>query len=269
MPDGQIESINFDGVSARVFRTLGSDLSISLEPPEATPYVTAGKDTAPDDIVSFVNERLPTIREMRQEMIKRYGETPVRECRYQTGDVAYVLGRPFMLRVYPTSPGRQLRHAARGRANTGAKVHADVSLIELFVVQTGNYDQRRLAFLSWANGVLANNVEEIVRQAQEAAEIVGRVPSKVQVRAMHTGLFRFDETRGTIWASDALVPYPPVCVAYAFMREAARHVIPAGDTDAERDAAAEQRKALIAKGCPGWVRAKAILEAEDSPYKRQ
>ncbi|MCH3942621.1 MAG: hypothetical protein LKE37_02735 [Atopobiaceae bacterium] len=268
----QVESINFDGISARVFRSASPDLYVALEPPEARPFVVANNDEKPDDIVSFVTERLGLIREMRADMAKHFSKTKSLECRYQTGDVAYVLGRPFMLRVFPTSSGRKLRHAARGRANTTASVHTDVSLVDLFVIQTGNYDQRRLAFTSWASGIFAQNAQSIVDQAAGMAGIVDALPGPVRVRPMRSKLFRLDGARRTVWASDDLIPYPAVCVGYAFMSAMARELVPAapeGASQQERDAVRAEREALVAKGCPGWQRARLIMEAEDSPYKRQ
>lgn len=265
-----IESIGFDGVEARVYRSAGPDLYFQLEPPDAKPAIVANTDATSDQIVEFVNRNLPLVREMRADMTKHFAHTKSLECRYQTGDVAYVLGRPFMLRVFSSAAGRKLRHAARGRANTGTRVNGDVSLVEIFVIQMGDYDQRRLAFTSWASGVYRKNVEGIIAQAAGDAGISQQVPHRIQTRPMRSGHVRFDPARDTIWISDGLIPYPPVCTAYAFMAAAARELIPdLSETSDEHEEIEKRRHDLIAKGCPGWVRAKAIFDAENSPYARQ
>lgn len=265
-----IESIGFDDVEARVFRSASPDLYFQLEPPEAKPSIVANRDASNDQIIEFVNKNLTLVRELRADMLKHFAHTKSLECRYQTGDVAYVLGRPFMLRVFSSAQGRKMRHAARGRANTSTRVNADVSLVELFVIQLGNYDQRRLAFTSWASGVFRNNVEGIITQAANDAGIADQVPHKVQVRPMRSGHVRFDAARDTVWISDSLIPYPPVCTAYAFMSAASRELIPdLAETSGEHDAIAQERRELVATGCPGWVRAKAIFDEKDGPYTRQ
>jgi len=268
----QIEQIHFDGIDARVFRGASPDVFIAFEPPEAKPFVSAGLKTPPEELVAFVNERLPSIRDMRAEMIRHFSKTNSLECRFQTGDVAYLLGRPFMIRVYPEDSSRKLRHAARGRGNTTVTVHADISLVNIFVIQVGSYDQRRLTFMKWASAVFAKNAQMIVDQASSMAGITDKVPGKVQTRPMRGRLVRLDPIRHVVWMSEDLLAFPPICIGYAFMNEMARELAPLADGGAmpeERERAKDAHDAFVERGCPSWRRAKEILDAENSPYRRQ
>ena len=268
----KIEQLNFDGVDARVIRVPSPGIFVALEPPDARPYISANFKASPDEIVAFVNERLPRIRDMRADMIKHFSKTNSLECRFQTGDVAYLLGRPFMIRVYPEASGRKLRHAARGRANTTATAYTDISLVNIFVIQVGSYDQRRFTFMKWASAVFAQNAQSIVDQASSMAGITDKVPGKVQTRPMRGRLVKIDPTRHVVWMSEDLLAFPPICIGYAFMNEMARELAPlAGDgaTPEEREQARAAHDAFVEKGCPSWRRAKELLDAENSPYRRQ
>ena len=268
----KIEQVHFDGLDVRVFRGPSPDLFIAFEPPDAKPYISASFKTTPDEIVAFVNERLTSIRGIRADMLKHFSKTKSLECRFQTGDVAYLFGRPFMIRVYPEASGRTLRHAARGRANTTATAYTDISLVNIFVIQVGSYDQRRFTFMKWASGVFAKNAQSIVDQASSMAGITDKVPGKVQTRPMRGRLVKIDPVRHVVWMSEDLLAFPPVCVGYAFMNEMARELAPlAGDgaTPEEREQARAAHDAFVEKGCPSWRRAKELLDAESSPYRRQ
>jgi predicted metal-dependent hydrolase len=268
----QIEQVHFDGIDARVFRGPSPDLFIAFEPPDAKPFVSANFKTPPEEIVAFVNERLPSIRDLRADMVKHFSKTSSLECRFQTGDVAYLLGRPFMIRVYPEASGRKLRHAARGRANTTTTVYADISLVNIFVIQVGSYDQRRFTFMKWASAAFAKSAQSIVDQASSMAGITGKVPGKVQTRPMRGRLVKLDPTRHVVWMSEDLLAFPPICIGYAFMNEMARELAPLADggaTPEEREQARDAHDAFIERGCPSWRRAKKILDAENSPYRRQ
>ena len=257
----QIETVNFDDLHARVNRIARPDLYLALEPPAADPYIVAGKEIKPDDIVAFVSERLGIIRELRTDMIKRFQKSSSMECRFQTGDVAHLYGRPFMIRVRPLAK-KKLKQGAHGRVNVNATMHHDVSVIDLYVMNTGDYDQRKLAFWAWVDGIFFMNARSITHGCAESAGIADRVPTDVRARDMSKTRVKIDLTHNVTWVSRELAPYPMECVAYTFMTCAAHTLYP-------DEADEESRRTLVATGCPTWQHARALLDDKDSPYARQ
>ena len=242
LSSGWVDTVSFDGVTAQVVRK-GSETYFTLDPPDAAPTLVTPRDTPNEKLLDFVRANLSELRRMRKEMIKRHTKGKA-HLRYRTGDVAYVLGRPFMLRVSSLAEGGQFRHAARGRAQTSVGVNAAVSLIELRVFKAGDYDQRKGTFMSWASTVLLRNAERLCRDAAAAVGLEDSVPASFRVRAMRDSLVRIDRTQDIVWLSEDLVGLDAMCTVYAFMRQLA-------DGDAE----------LIAKGCPSWEKAKELIEA--------
>ncbi|MBQ9058554.1 MAG: DUF45 domain-containing protein [Atopobiaceae bacterium] len=264
--EGRIDTINFDGVTAQVKRIEANEVYFSLAPPDAAPTVHVNKELSNQQVIDFVTRRLGDVRQMRNEMIKRNAKGPQKTCRYQTGDVAYVLGRPFMIRVYPIRQGKGMKKASRGRANTSVRIDSELGLIELYVLQTGNFDQRRLTFLSWANQILARNASKLCTQALARAGIADVPTFDYRVITMHDGLVRIDMANNIVWLSETLVAWPPSCTVYAFMREYARHSIVDDD---EAGNVEQRRRELIEAGYANWEEAKALLEDKQAVYRRQ
>jgi hypothetical protein len=259
--DESNEQVNFDDQHAPIYRIDRNDLYIALQPPDAAPYVVAGRDMEADFIVKFIQDRVPLLRELRADMLKRYEKSPSLECRYQTGDVAYLFGRPFMLRV-STLGKSKMKAGMHGRVNVNATMHNDVSLINLYVMQMGSYDQRRAAYTAWADGVFLMNARSITEGCARTANITATAPATVRTRDMPSSWCQMDVDHGITWMSRRLAPYPPECIAYAFMAAAARTLLPADATEA-------QRHALIEAGCPTWEHAQATLNDKTSPFARQ
>lgn len=255
------EQVNFDGLHAPIFRIDRNDIYMALQPPDASPYVVANREMDSEFIIKFIQDRVPLIRELRADMLKRFEKSPSMECRYQTGDVAYLFGRPFMLRV-STLGKSKMKAGMHGRVNVNATMHNDVSLINLYVMQLGSYDQRRQAFNAWADGVFLQNARSVTDGCARAANITAAVPATVRTRDMPSAWCQMDAAHGVTWMSKRLAPYPVECVAYAYMAAAARTVLPADATD-------QARHALIAAGCPTWEHAKATLDDKNSPFARQ
>ena len=267
-PDGGrlISSISFDGIECPVVRTQVHETYFAFQPPNGAPTIYTDDLQTNDGIIAFVDQWLPKAKLVMADVQKRYRKSTSPDCRYQTGDVAYVFGRPFLLHVYPQSRGR-MRHASRGRANLGVRLVAEVSLIELFVMQTGSYDQRRESFMSWADGVLARNGAGLFAQAAERAGVAfARRNFSVRAREMRERLVRIDEKTGVVWLSRDLIAFPPMCCAYACAREIAQHSVPSTVVGEERDAAVAK---IVHAGCPDWELAHATLFEKDSVFRRQ
>lgn len=256
------ERINYtrpDGVDVEVpiVRAGMPDLFVALQPPDALPYVMAPRDMQPQQIVDFFAARVEQVEELREEMLKRFAKTDSQKCRYQTGDVAYVMGRPFQLRVYPLGDKPQkVKGGARGRTTSKYSINAEISLLTLYVMHPRNYDEAKRAFNGYAENVILNNA---VKLASDFASVLmpGQKVPNVRLRAMRDR-WSSDEA-GALWLSEDLIPYPPDCLVYVIWRELEkRATIPE-----------EDMRELFERTLPGWKHARDLLATRAEPYSLQ
>lgn len=251
------ESLTFEGMDIPIVRANMPELFLALRPPEAAPYIMAPRDMNPQVIVDFFGAHIPSMMELRREMLKRYEKSPGRKCRYQTGDVAYVMGRPFQLRVYPlSSTSRKVKAGARGRATAKYSVDGAISLITLYVVHPRNFDEARLAFQGYGQTVLLNNAVKLA--ADFAAFLLpDRAVPPVRMRAMR-GRWASSEA-GALWLSDDLIPYPPDCLVYVLWHELAK----------ESPLPPQQIEERFQSVLPGWREAARLLAERPEPFSLQ
>ena len=255
IPDEQLESANltslaFDDVTVTVRRIQVEESYFVLYPPNGDVVLCMGRSASNRAALQLAKRRLPDVRRMRAEMLKRFSKgSPT--CRYETGDVAYVMGRPFMLRVNSAMQGKGMRHASRGRATPRTVVDPEVSLVELQVLQTGSYEQRRGCFMSWASGVLTANAARLGAKVCEAAGLERDVlPEQFRVRPMRDALLKLDYKQGVCWLSEDLVGLVPACVSYAFALRLAE----------SRGLAGDDLSQFVEKACPERQAAKEAVE---------
>jgi len=258
----QLEVIEFHGeysdIKVLVRRSASNEIYLALQPPEAMPYVVAPFGMPINDVAAFVQARLEVIRELRHEMLKSFKKSKSLKCRFRSGDVVHLLGRPFMLRVYSPSTTRTMKKSSRGRANVKASVQQDVSVILLEVIQTGNYDQGRLAFLSFAKPVFSRNIKSLLQQCMQRVFPEAHVPETVNSRPMRDTWVRIDDEKDTVWFSESLIPYPPHAVVYAYLVEIIKRLA--------TDATEEEHYELLTKGVPNWRDMKALLADPHNPF---
>lgn len=246
-----------DGVEVEVpiYRAGMPEVFVALQPPQAQPYIMAAREADVQDIVKFFAERVAAVEELRRDMQKRFAKGSYGKCRYQTGDVAYVMGRPFQLRVYPLGEKR-MKNAARGRATSKFNIAADVSLITIYVVHPRNYDEAKLAFNGYAENVILRNATGMV---QDFSSLItpGSKPPTVRMRAMR-GRWTSNEA-GALWLSTDIIPYPPDCLVYVIWKELEKlATIPS-----------DQVQAHFERILPGWQAAQKMLADRPEPYNLQ
>lgn len=256
-----VEIIEFDNLKVTIRRQSTHELFIALQPPDALPYIVAPLDKKPDEIVDFVKHWIEVIRELRTEMLKRFEKSKSLKCHYQTGDVAFLFGRPFMLRVYPIASTKKHKQGMRGRANVNAAVRPEISVIDLFLLKEGDYDQGRAAFLALAKPIFSRNVVSLIHQCMELVFPGSPVPVNIKIRPLRSGWVQVDRGRDTVWVSEGLIPYPPECTVYAFLNEMIKVRVP--------EASEEERHELFDKGLPNWKQLKDILADPNSRYSHQ
>ncbi len=256
-PQEKISYTRPDGVEIEVpiYRAGMPEVFVALQPPTAQPYIMAARDMPPQQIVDFFIPHVEEVEELRTDMLKRFSKTSSDKCRYMTGDVAYVMGRPFQLRVYPLGKAN-MKKAARGRATAKYSLNPAVSLITLYVVHPRNFDEAKLAFNSYAEGVILRNATGLVN---DFANILmpGTKPPTVRMRAMRDR-WSSDEA-GALWLSTDLIPYPPDCLVLTIWRELEKKaVIP-------ENLVQEHFERVL----PGWRAAQKMLTERAKPYSNQ
>ena len=247
-PDGQ----HFE---VPIYRAGMPEVFVALQPPEGQPYIMAAREMDPQHIVEFFAAHVAQVDELRADMRKRFAKGGYGKCRYQTGDVAYVMGRPFQLRVYPLGQ-RKMKSAARGRATAKFSLDANISLITLYVVHPKNYDEAKLAFNSYAETILLRNAVGLVNDFSQVL-MPGCTPPQVRMRAMR-GRWSSDEA-GCLWLSTDIIPYPPDCLVYVILRELEKRTT----------LTQEQFAGHLERILPGWKRARDMLAAREAPYSLQ
>ena len=248
---------NGEKVLVPIVRAGMPDLFVALQPPDARPYVMAPLAIEPKQIVDFFTARVAQVEELRVDMLKRFEKSHSLRCRYQTGDIAYVMGRPFQLRVYPLGENRQrVKSGARGRSTSKYSIDPGVSLLTLYVVHPRNYDEARLAFNGYAEQVLLNNAVGLTKDFQELL-CPGAKPPSVRMRAMRD---RWSSAEaGALWLSTDLIPYPPDCLVYVIWRELEKHA------SVPQDQIREQFERVL----PGWKAARQMLVERAEPFSLQ
>lgn len=258
MPERKTETLEMDELKMAIRRQPTHETYVALQPPDAVPYIVAPLDQSIEDIVAFVRHWIEPIREMRTDMLKRFEKSKSLKCRFKTGDVVYLLGRPFMLRVYPLSSSKRQKKSVRGRVNVKATLRAEISVIDLFVMKTGDYDQGRLAFLAFAKPVFARNATSLLSQCMQRVFPEEHVPETVNCRPMRDTWVKIDKERDIVWFSESLIPYPADCLVYAYLVEEIKSIRP--------EATEEERHELLTRGVPNWPQLKAILADQNSIF---
>ncbi|MCL2136578.1 MAG: M48 family metallopeptidase [Coriobacteriia bacterium] len=257
MSERRVEVVRFDDMDVSVRREPTHETYLALEPPDALPYVVAPLDKPIADVGAFVQSHLDVLRELRLDMLKHFKKTKSLRCRFKTGDVAYLLGRPFMIRSNPLSTNKKVK-ATRTRATLQATMHADYSLINLQVVQSGNYDQGKAAFMGFAQTVFSNNIGKLTKQCMGLLDAEKSVPSNIGLRPMRDTWVIIDDERDVVWFSESLIPYPAHAVVYAFANEAVKKLFP--------DADEAERERLLDRAVPDWQAMRDLLASQDDRY---
>jgi hypothetical protein len=251
------EQLEYGGKKVPIQRSGVAEMYIAIAAPEATPYVMAPHDTPPEDIVRFFSERIEKVEGLQADMVKRFAKSQSERCTYKTGDVAYVMGRPYQIRVVPLSTkGSAPSGGSRGRATVKFSVDNEVSLLTLYVMKTADFDQRRLAFRSYAERVVGYNA---LRMAAACLERTGAEEKQVPVRfRAFPGRFASLQS-GCLWLSHDIVAYPVDCLVYAVWRELAP-LSPLSGKD---------YTTALRRNIPGWERAARMLSDHAKPYSNQ
>ena len=249
----QQEVLNYGDTKVPIRRESCAEMYIALQPPNALPYMVVPRKAEVDDIIGFFKARVERVEDLRAKMLKRFAKSKSLRCTYRTGDIAYVMGRPFMLHVVPLNTSGGLSKSARGRATIKYGVDTEVSLITLYVVQLKNYDQAKMAFNSYAHAVIMRNAPSMAegcrrRVMPDAPEVV------VKMREMRGRFAKFDGK--VLWLSTDIAPYPVDCLVYAIWRELM----------AQATVSEEEAQAALESVLPGWKRASQILAEKAEPY---
>ena len=252
----QREQIEYGDTKVPILRQNCAEVYIALQPPQAEPYIVAPRAMEAQEVLDFFVSRVQLVEDLRSKMLKRFSKSQSEKCGYSTGDIVYVMGRPFMLQVYPLSNSKKVKGGSRGRATVQYSVDTDISLLTLYVVKPNDYDQAKAAFLIYARAIVLKNATAFAATCAEAIW-PGKKPPPVRLRAMRD---RFSQMEaGCVWLSNDIVAYPVDCLVYAVWHAMMPHA-----TVSEADVA----EALAAR-LPGHERAAELLATRAKPYSNQ
>lgn len=251
------EKLTYNDTDVPIIRAGMPEMFVALKPPDAQPYLMVPRDAQPQQIADFFAARIPQVEELRADMLKRFEKSPSLKCRYQTGDVAYVMGRPFQLRVYPLGqPKEKVRGGVRGRATSKYAIDAGISLLTLYVVHPRNFDEAKLAFNGYAESVILRNATSLAADFARFLMPGKKVPP-VRMRAMRE---RWSSSEaGAIWLSTDIIPYPPDCLVYTLWRELEKK------SELPEEAIRERFEQIL----PGWREAQRMLSERAKPFSNQ
>lgn len=250
------EQLEYGDVKVPIYRQSCAEIYIALQPPQASPYIVAPHASDVQEIIDFYAARRELVEDLQQKMIKRFQKSQSEKCSYQTGDIAYVMGRPFMLQVHPLGKKTAATGGTRGRASVQYNVNTEVSLLTLFVVKPRDFDQCKASFLIYGRQVMLKNAPNMAAGCLRRIAPDAKVP-QVRMRDM-SGRFSKLEA-GCLWLSTDLVPYPVDCLVYAIWHE----LMPLATIPEEE---VQQHLASV---IPGWERAAELLSTRAKPYSNQ
>ena len=255
MPE-QREQLEYGDVKVPIFRENCAEVYLALQPPQATPYIVAPRAMEADEIIKFFTAHVQVLQDLQSKMLKRFSKSQSEKCSYQTGDIAYVMGRPFMLQVYPLSNKKKVKGGSRGRATVQYSVDTDISLLTLYVVKPTDYDQAKAAFLIYARAIVLKNATSFAASCAEAIW-PGKKAPPVRLRAMRD---RFSQVEaGCLWLSNDIVAYPVECLMYAVWHA----MLPEATIDEQ------EAQALMEAKMPGWQHAAELLSTRAKPFSNQ
>ncbi len=241
-------------VEVKILRFNSPDLFIALTPPSAIPYVVAPLNMPPKVIVEFFCQHVEQIDGMRMDMIKRFEKISSRKCLYRTGDIAYVLGRPFQIRVYPLTEIKEHTHKVfRGQVTAKFSVDEAISLVTLYVVHTKNYDEARNVFYNYAQRVMLNNANSLVRDFSRDLKIEDK-QFVIKTRALKDRMSSYEGS--VFWLSYDMIPYPPDCPVYVLLKQL-KQFTTIDD---------EEYQKVFERILPNWRAAQKLLKERPEPF---
>lgn len=250
------EQIEYGDVKVPILRESIAEMYVALQPPKALPYLVAPREAEPEKIVEFFAAHRAEVEGLQAKMRRRFEKSSSQRCTFRTGDIAYVMGRPFMVETCPLGKASRTGKAMRGRVTLKASVNTDISLMKLIVAKEHDHDQARAAFMSYAVPIISQNAATMARVCLERIAPESAPPA-VRVRNANSELATFDE--GVLRLSEEIVPYPVDCLAYVVWRA----LMPSATIG--NDAAEEALHAIL----PGWERAAEMLRTRAKPYSNQ
>ncbi len=256
MSEGVREQIEYGDTKVPILRESIAEVYIALQPPDAAPYVVAPRAMDAQEIVRFFAERVEKVEYLRDKMRKRFSKSSSEKCSYQAGDIAYVMGRPFILDVNPLGRSKGVRGGARGRANVSYSIDTETSMLSLYVMKTGDYDQCKSAFLIYGRAIVVKNAATVAEGFYRRLEI-DKKPPVVRMRAKRDEFAKVEA--GALWVSEDLVPYPIDCLVYAVWNALGVY------NDVDRGLYSEQLASVL----PGWEHARDLLASRAKPYSNQ
>lgn len=195
-----VSQLEFSSTVVTVTRKAIKNFYVRVDRETGEVRVTAPRRLSDDEIERLLLRDWPWVEKQRKRAALR-PRLPVH--RYETGEIFYLWGRPYVLTVRESPERRPAVCVRAGRL----LLYADASL------EAG---QRQKALEAWYRARLMQGIEAL---SKEAETIVGRRPCEYRIKKMKTRWGTCNAAAGRIWLNLKLAQYRPEILRYIMLHE--------------------------------------------------
>lgn len=227
------EVVRLGTLKVSIIRSGWDQLHFAFQSPNGVPYIVAGTNVPFGDIEAFASRHVQAALMLSQKVRKRYAALrwdPV----YESGEIVYLLGRPYVLYIDSFVPENLLGDAR------ASYLLDEMSVVMLCVRFPESMRTRREAYHAWADGRFKEQAERIISDAlTHAGSKRPRVPNVIVDDLTHDWAY-LNHSMDTLCVNRKLVGYPPECLGYVFVEAVVEALMPQGFDDEVFEHALEQ-----------------------------
>lgn len=227
-----ISRLEYSGTVVTVTRKAIKNFYVRVDRETGEVRVTAPRRLEAAEILRFLQRDWPWVEKQRAKAAAR-PHLPVHH--YETGEVFYLWGRPYVLTVRERSARRTAVCTREGK-------------LLLYLDGTMDCEQRQQVLEAWYRARLMQGIEAL---REEAETIVGRQPREYRIKKMKTRWGTCNAAAGRIWLNLKLAQYRPEILRYIMLHELT-HLWVHNHGPAFR--------ARMDRFCPDWRRLKQELD---------
>lgn len=198
--------MNIEDLTVQVTKKKIKHMHLYVKAPDGRVVVTAPVGISDDTIMQFVRSKRDWIRQ-KQEKFMAFPAPVV--LRYETGEVLYLWGEPYVLEVRCAQQKPSVLLA-------GDKVI-------LTVPDNTTAAQREKIVNAWYRSILKGKIEQLLPEWEAAT---GLYAASWQVKNMKTRWGSCNVKTGKIWLNLQLVKRKPECLAFVILHELAHLQVP-------------------------------------------
>lgn len=197
---GAVSQLMVSGMAVAVTRKAIKNFYVRVDRETGEVRVTAPRRLSDNEIGRLLRRDWPWVEKQRARAALR---PHLPEHCYETGEVFYLWGRPYVLTVRESPARRPAVCVRAGRL----LLYAEASL---------GAEERQKAIEAWYRARLAQGIEAL---QGEVEAIVGRRPREYRIKKMKTRWGTCNTAAGRIWLNLKLAQYRPAILRYIMLHE--------------------------------------------------